>query len=438
MTYFLYAQIGFENLQPGDIVDVLPKEVKRPNISKRPFFVNDTTGHLEDSATHCYDDCDLFFDDTTPRHRGVLLKPSVFSAKPGYFTVKYTDKSLETQVSRHRIRRVSSASFENETDKNNTHSTTIRDDSSVNNHNNNFQLNFNNISSLSTGDTVNRNNRTETVSSLNPKNPNIVKDTDKLPTVLPDPRIWTLVYAGPETQYAVTHLLPRHIQETETHLRVGVMFCVQTHGMDSPQYERSQLSHPVVIHTLPETHRDTLHSTSVDPQFSETQYVGSADSVVSQVSQVSATHNNNGDDDTATHSLTQTGHTQAGHTQAGHTMSGHTMSRTKKQVISAVIQARHLCPAESLPVTQQDTDDTAGLYKTRRIALVEPAPAPTDLLATHDTSATHAVPPCLATVSLKPSTLAVDERHETVETLAVTLATQDNYVWGEGRGDDYA
>lgn len=75
--------------------------------------------------------------------------------------------------------------------------------------------------------------------------------SDPRVTVIPGME-WKLVYVGNDNRYACTGLVPRAVLETEPHLRVGVMFAIQTHGLDWPQYERSQLSKPAIFYTTAE------------------------------------------------------------------------------------------------------------------------------------------------------------------------------------------
>lgn len=82
---------------------------------------------------------------------------------------------------------------------------------------------------------------------------------DKI-TVKPD-STWKLLYMGKDSSYVCNGLVPPDILEQEPNLVVSVMFCIQTHGLDWPSYERSQLSPPVIFHTIPSylALKDTLN-----------------------------------------------------------------------------------------------------------------------------------------------------------------------------------
>ena len=69
-------------------------------------------------------------------------------------------------------------------------------------------------------------------------------------TVRVDPR-WQLVYVGNDNDCSVTHLVPEGVLEREPDIRVPVSFCYQVHGADEPYYEHSRLSAPVVFFTQP-------------------------------------------------------------------------------------------------------------------------------------------------------------------------------------------
>jgi hypothetical protein len=443
ITYFLYAHIGFETLLPGDIVDVLPKEVKSPLISTRPVcgdpsqlsISGPTTDRSDDASSQtqraltdyhqiAFEDCDLFFDDTSPRFRGVILKASVFSSKPGYFTVKYTDKSLETLVSRHRIRRVFRPSSR---EPNLLHQQQLSASSQVEE-----ELNVDKEEEIE--ENVDKINwqlhlNLQSLSSASRNNTPFTNNTEVVPTVVPDPKIWTLVYAGHDTHYAVTNLLPRYVLDTEPELKIGVLFAIQSHGMDTPDYERSQLSHPVLLHTVPAT-SNTLPLTPSQALAPMTQacvaetdaaVLSSSNSVTSALSQSSAV---------VAVAAPPQALVVATASDTNPNNTSNSMSRTKKQVVSAVIQARHLTAPTVLPVTIQDHDDPAGLYKTRRVAKSESPPAPIEVvLSIHD------MPRILKTDAV-PALL--DERAETSHITTVKIARQDNYVWAEGQGDHYA
>lgn len=369
LTYYLYGCIGFESLQPGDVVDVLPKDVVRPRISLRPICVDPSvSGRSLNYHEQAFEECDLFFDDESPRYRGVILKSSPLSSRPGRFTVKYTDKSLETLVSRHRIRRVHRPNNESE--------------------------GSNQIGSLSEqrrvedslgvggvpSDTLQLDFRRDELAGFSPQQGTCT------PTTLPDCRRWKLLYAGPDTHYAVTNLLPSNILETEPGLKIGVLFSLQTHGMDTPAYERSQLSQPVLVHTA------TSNRSAVQPGV---------------VSLFSGLHDND----------------------QQHPSAPSGISRTKRQVVAAVIEAQHVVVPPQLPDVIVETDDPAGLYVTRRLAVKEVNESPLDVHIPE-----HSLPLVLksgAAVDI------IDERSELKTSLPITINKQDNFVWSEGMGDDY-
>ena len=56
--------------------------------------------------------------------------------------------------------------------------------------------------------------------------------------------------------------MPRAILDAEPHLRVSVMFAIQTHGLDWPRYERSQLSRSAIFYTTPEESNQSEESIS--------------------------------------------------------------------------------------------------------------------------------------------------------------------------------
>jgi hypothetical protein len=357
LTYFLYGCVGFESLLPGDVVDVLPKDVVRPRISLRPMCgdpsVSESRLNYHEQA---FEECDLFFDDESPRYRGVILKSSPLSSRPGRFTVKYSDKSLETLVSRHRIRRVHRPSKPPEE---------VHDESEVSNQS---------VSASAQGPTQ------DCLGSVgNPSEPPRLDFT----------RRWTLLYAGPDTHYAVTNLLPLNVLENEPELRIGVLFSLQTHGMDTPKYERSQLSQPVLVHT------STSNRSAVQPGV---------------LSLSSLSHDND-------LSLSRQTSVPSG------------ISRTKRQVVAAVIEAQHVVVPPQMPDVIVESDDPAGLYVTRRLAVKEVNESPLDV---------H-VPEHILPAVLKSDTAVcmTDDRSELKRLLPITINKQDNFVWSEGMGNDY-
>lgn len=68
------------------------------------------------------------------------------------------------------------------------------------------------------------------------------------PTVTVD-SLWEVVYIGNDTSYAITGLVPHDVLEKEPALRVAIMVSVQVVGIDWPHYERSRLSPPVILYT---------------------------------------------------------------------------------------------------------------------------------------------------------------------------------------------
>jgi hypothetical protein len=75
-----------------------------------------------------------------------------------------------------------------------------------------------------------------------------IKSQTEQPTVQIDPS-WQLVYVGNDNFYACSHLISQEILESELGIQAAVMFAVQIHGVDFPRYERSRLSYPAIYCT---------------------------------------------------------------------------------------------------------------------------------------------------------------------------------------------
>jgi hypothetical protein len=58
-----------------------------------------------------------------------------------------------------------------------------------------------------------------------------------------------LVYSGNATSYICSGVVPLEALQREPHLVVPAGFLLQTHGVDHPDYELSQLSPLAVLHT---------------------------------------------------------------------------------------------------------------------------------------------------------------------------------------------
>ena len=77
---------------------------------------------------------------------------------------------------------------------------------------------------------------------------------------------WELLYVGNDNSYACVGLVPDDIIENEPNIMVAAEFFLQTHGADFPPYERSNLSPAVVFNTekpgslLPENFSMTSYS----------------------------------------------------------------------------------------------------------------------------------------------------------------------------------
>jgi len=70
------------------------------------------------------------------------------------------------------------------------------------------------------------------------------------PTVMPDPEQgWHLVYAGPDTSYACTNLIPDSVLAEEPNMSIPVAFIVQTCGSEYPSLEHSLCSDPLIVWT---------------------------------------------------------------------------------------------------------------------------------------------------------------------------------------------
>lgn len=446
VTYLLYGQIGFEMLQPGDVVDVLPKDTRIPRISRMSDYFSSrqdaaqhhppSAGVQEEDEEAMYPESDLWFDDVTRRHRGVLQRPSPLSYVPGYYTVKYDDKTLETKVSRHRIRRVYETSNANNSHRSdaNTHlhlhtqsrdpteEPTLRDAT--------FHQLFassNSAPSAATattsGSVVNGPLSIDVTFDSSPHpHPHPVAPGDssatvtadehgvgpvlhswaRLPSVQPGAPLWTLLYAGDATSYDLTSLVPRHVLDSEPHLQISVMLALQVQGIDAPiDQERSQLSRPVLLRTVSLEQQAKMQlrlqqsiafpQDSLQPYYMQTHPAG-------QDTTIGTTSNDVNTDSAAGESG----------------LSGHGMSRTKKQVISAVIQSHHL-RAPSTVASSSSSFLTMNDTKKRRKLTVE------DVV----------------------DEVVREEVHEeagvdVVEARQVNIERRDVYCWAEGQGEHYA
>ncbi len=141
-----------------------------------------------------------------------------------------------------------------------------------------------------------------------------------VPTVQPDDT-WHLVYVGKDSSYACTGLVPRTVLEDEPCYRCAVTFCLQTHGLDYPEYERSQLSRPVILLTqaAPMEELVKLEATlSAPPPMVSVPITAHLQAPDSEVS---------ANEETVT-------------------IGGVTMSRTKKEIITAVIKGQQMVSIE--------------------------------------------------------------------------------------------
>lgn len=439
VTYLLYGQIGFEMLQPGDVVDVLPKDTRIPRISRMSDYFSSRQDaaqhrlpsagvqvHEEEDEEAMYPESDLWFDDVTRRHRGVLQRPSPLSYVPGYYTVKYDDKTLETKVSRHRIRRVYETSNANNSHRSDTNThlhlhtqsrdpteePTLRD------------ATFHQLFASSNGeDAVNGPLSIDVTFDSSPHpHPHPVAPGDssatvtadghgvgpavhswaRLPSVQPGAPLWTLLYAGDATSYDLTSLVPRHVLDSEPHLQISVMLALQVQGIDAPlDQERSQLSRPVLLRTVSLEQQAKMQlrlqqsiafpQDSLQPYYMQTHPAGQDTTIGTSSSDMNT-----------------------GSAAGGSGLSSHGMSRTKKQVISAVIQSHHM----RAPSTTASSSSS--------------------FLTTNDTKKKRKL-----TVEDVVDEVVREEEHEeagvdVVEARQINIERRDVYCWAEGQGEHYA
>ena len=143
-----------------------------------------------------------------------------------------------------------------------------------------------------------------------------VKAQTEKPTVVVDSD-WQLVYMGPETSYGCSHLIPQDVLEDEIGVQAGVMFAVQVQGVDFPRYERSRLSHPVILYTInPDHHLASAEPTKTKPQINISSPTPAKKAAA------------DGEEDGGEESV------------------GYGMSRTKKDLISAIVNGNQLIQIE--------------------------------------------------------------------------------------------
>eukprot|EP01038_Epipyxis_sp_PR26KG_P009542 gene9542-12852_t len=165
---------------------------------------------------------------------------------------------------------------------------------------------------------------------------NDIESDKKYITVRPNPA-WKLVYAGNENNYCCTSIIPDDILLREPSISVAVSFRLQIHGLDYPKYECSQFSTPLICFTTNNNDNNRLTIPSPLGEHKNKSIISlSSASITDTMSNSQLSHNMTSN---ASHNsqMNQTVNTAS---------NSSSISKTKKQLISAVINGQQLVEIE--------------------------------------------------------------------------------------------
>jgi hypothetical protein len=149
------------------------------------------------------------------------------------------------------------------------------------------------------------------------------------------PYYWRLVYMGNECSYACSGIIPQDVLDREPEVKAAVMFSVQVIGIDWPEYERSQLSAPVIFYTVPDPDNDINKKSrmrrGLTARFAINPGRGAADCDDNSLTTIgSLQSNNHAESNTAANASSATAN----------------ISKTKRSIIKAVVNAHQMIKIE--------------------------------------------------------------------------------------------